>query len=160
MKKGAKYTYIAITINLIIAGTLVIRILGEFSELTDLITNWPLNLGIGILAIYISGKYVGNKMEYLIKYKKWNSILIGIIGLLLILLIGIFFGSTVGFLQEGIENINRENGLYNEYGLKNALFDYYIIPLIMIIMFGIIPTIVVGGILGYGIRKNVLQQEL
>jgi hypothetical protein len=154
MNKGIKLTYIAITMNLIIAGLIIIRMFGRFSDLTDLISEWTLNLGIGILALYISGIYVGNKIEYLIDHKKWNSFLVGMVGLIIILLIGIFFGSTVGFLQEGIENINRENGL------ENALIDYYIKPLFWIILFGIIPTIIVGGIMGYGIRKNVLQQWL
>ena len=154
MKKGTKLAYIGITINLIIAGILIITTFGKFSDLTDIISDWPLNLGVGITALYIAGYYVGKKMEFLIDHKKWNSILIGIIGLLTILLVGIFFGSTVGFLQEGIENIERENGL------KNALFDYYIKPLFWIILFGIIPTILVGGIMGYGIKKKCNNNDV
>ncbi|WP_452231370.1 hypothetical protein [Lacinutrix sp. MEBiC02595] len=154
MKKGTKLAYIRITINLIIAGILIITTFGKFSDLTDIISDWPLNLGVGITALYIAGYYVGKKMEFLIDHKKWNSILIGIIGLLTILLVGIFFGSTVGFLQEGIENIERENGL------KNALFDYYIKPLFWIILFGIIPTILVGGIMGYGIKKKCNNNDV
>ena len=121
---------------------------GNFNDLTDMLTDWPLNLGIGISALYISGCYIGKRMELLIDIKKWNSILTGMIGLLIILLIGILFGSTIGFLQEGIENIDRENGL------SNALFDYYVKPLFWIMFFGIIPTIIFGGLMGYGIKKK------
>lgn len=147
MNKGSKLAFIGITINLIIAGIIIISMFGKFSDLIDIISDWPLNLGIGITALYFSGNFIGNKMEFLISHKKWNSFLVGIFGLIAILLIGIFFGSTVGFLQEGIENIERENGL------KNALFDYYIKPLFWIILFGIIPTIIVGGIMGWKIKN-------
>jgi hypothetical protein len=149
LNKGKNLAYIGITVNLIIAGIIIISMFGKFSDLIDIISDWPLNLGIGITALYISGNYIGKKMEYLINHKNWNSILIGIIGLLSILLIGIFFGSTVGFLQEGIENIGQENGL------KNALIDYYIKPLFWIILFGIIPTILVGGIMGWNLKTKV-----
>ena len=148
MTKGIKLTYLAITINLVIASIIIIRMFQSFNDLIDIITDWPLNVGIGILALYVSGYYIGKKMEFLISQKKWNSILTGIIGLLLVLLIGIIFGSTVGFLQEGLENLDRENGF------KNALFDYYVKPLFWIVLFGIIPTIIVGGIMGFGIKKT------
>jgi hypothetical protein len=154
LKKGIRLTFLAITINLIIATIIIITMFGNFNDLTDMLTDWPLNLGIGISALYISGYYIGKRMELLIDIKKWNSILTGMIGLLIILLIGILFGSTIGFLQEGIENIDRENGL------SNALFDYYVKPLFWIMFFGIIPTIIFGGLMGYGIKKNVLQQRV
>jgi hypothetical protein len=60
---------------------------------------------------------LGKKADVLIK-KKWNSILVGIIGLILILIIGIFFGSSVSFLQEGLNHINRQGEL------ADSLFDY------------------------------------
>ena len=91
-------------------------------------------------------------MEKAIKSRKLNSILTGIIGLNLILLFGIIFGSTVGFIEEGLGEFDRENGI------KDALFDYYVKPLFWIFLMGIIPTIIVGGALGYGIKNNVLQQ--
>ncbi|PCI08163.1 MAG: hypothetical protein COB73_07225 [Flavobacteriaceae bacterium] len=153
MKKGIKLTLVGITINLFIAGILIITTFGKFSDLTDILSDWPLNLGVGILALYISGNYIGKKITYLINEKKWNSIFTGIIGLLTILIIGIFFGSTVGFLQEGIRNINLEDGF------KNALIDYYVKPLFWIILFGIIPTIFIGGIMGYGIKKTYFNER-
>jgi uncharacterized membrane protein len=100
-----------------------------------------LNLGVGILALYISGFFIGNKIEYLIFCKKWKAVLTGIFGLFLVLLIGISVGSTVGFLQEGIEEIG------SAYGLKNALFDYYIKPFYWILLLGVIPTTIIGGLM-------------
>jgi len=148
MKKGIKLAYTGITVNIIIAIIIMIAIHGDYSGLTDVVSDWPLSLGVGILALYISGKYIGNKMEFLIDHKKWNSILVGIIGSLIILIIGIGFGSTVEFIKEGIENID------SEYRLKNTLIDYYAKPITWILLFGIIPTIVVGGIIGYAIKKK------
>jgi hypothetical protein len=147
MNIGTKITYIGITINLFIAAIIIITMFGGFNDLTDILSDWPLNLGIGILALYLSGKFIGNKMEFLIKTKKWNATLTGIIGLFTILLFGIIFGSTVGFIQEGLENIKSENGL------SNALIDYYLKPSFWILFFGIIPTIIVGGIIGCQIKK-------
>lgn len=153
MKNSTKLTFLSIIFNLIVAGIIIIWISG-FKDLIDLFVNITLNLFIGIFGLFVAGYYISIKMEKLIKSRKWNSVLTGIIGLILILFIGVLFGSTVGFIEEGIENIDRENGI------TKALFDYYVKPLFWIFFFGIIPTLIVGGILGYGIKKNMLQHWL
>ncbi|PHS63385.1 MAG: hypothetical protein COB12_09560 [Flavobacterium sp.] len=153
MKNSTKLTFLSILFNLIVAGIIIIWTFG-FKDLIDFITSLPLNLLVGICGLFIAGYYISLKMEKLIKFRKWNSVLIGIIGLILILLIGVLIGSSVGFIEEGIETFDRENGI------KNALFDYYVKPLFWIFLFGIIPTVIVGGILGYGIKKNVLQHRI
>ena len=76
-------------------------------------------------------------MENLICEKKWNSILFGMLGLMLILIYG---GSTVGFVKEGLK---RGNNVYE------AIVDYYFKPFFWILIFGFIPTLISGGILGY-----------
>jgi len=119
-----------------------------FNAILNLIYYSYLNLGIGIFALYFLGVKVTKKMEYFICEKRWNSILTGIIGLLIILVLGIFFGSTVGFIEEGISQINKTGNI------GNALFDYYFKPYYWILLFGIIPTLVTGGILGIGIKKT------
>ncbi|MEE9430811.1 MAG: hypothetical protein V3V16_07215 [Melioribacteraceae bacterium] len=143
----------SILFNLIVAGIIITWTFG-FPDLIDIIVSLPLNLFVGICGLLIAGYYISTKMEKLINFRKWNSIFTGIIGLILILFIGVLFGSTVGFIEEGIENFDREDGI------KNVLFDYYVKPLFWIFLFGIIPTVIVGGVLGYGIKKNVLQQRL
>jgi hypothetical protein len=150
VKNSTKLTFLSILFNLIVAGLIIVWTFG-FKDLNDFITSLPLNLLVGICGLFIAGYYISLKMEKLIKFRKWNSVLTGIIGLILILLIGVLIGSSVGFIEEGIENFDRENGI------KNALFDYYVKPLFWIFLFGIIPTVIVGGILGYGIKKNILQ---
>lgn len=153
MKNTTKLTFLSIVFNLIVAGIIIIWTFG-FKELVYSITYLPLNLFVGICGLFFSGYYISIKMEKLIKSSKWNSILTGIIGLITILFIGIIFGSTVGFIEEGIGDFDKENGI------KNALFDYYVKPLFWIFLMGIIPTIIVGGVLGYGIKKNVLQHRI
>lgn len=148
MENGIKLTYRAISINLIIAGIMYVILFGEYISLAELIISLPLQLGIGILALYLSGHVIGNKMEYLIVQRKWNSILTGIAGLLIILLVGILSGSTVGFIPEAISHIKSGNGL------KDYLLDYYRMPLYWIFLFGHIPTIIAGGITGYLIKKS------
>jgi uncharacterized membrane protein len=70
------------------------------------------------------------------------------LGLITILIFGNFLGSTVGFIQEGIANLNE----YNK--ISDAIFDYYFKPFFWIFLFGIIPTILAGVILGLLITKK------
>tara|TARA_R110002072_G_scaffold301970_1_gene483143 strand:+ start:63 stop:524 length:462 start_codon:yes stop_codon:yes gene_type:complete len=151
VKNSTKLTFLSIIVNLIIAAIIIIWTFG-FKDLIYSLTYLPLNLFVGVCGLFISGYYISIKMEKAIKSRKLNSILTGIIGLNLILLFGIIFGSTVGFIEEGLGEFDRENGI------KDALFDYYVKPLFWIFLMGIIPTIIVGGALGYGIKNNVLQQ--
>jgi uncharacterized membrane protein YvlD (DUF360 family) len=153
VKNSTKLTFFSITFNLIVAGIIIIWTFG-FKDLIDIIISLPLNLFVGIFGLFIGGYYISIEMENVIKKRKWNSIMTGIIGLISILLIGVLIGSSVGFIEEGIQDFGKENGI------KKALFDYYVKPLFWIFLFGIIPTVIVGGILGYGIKKNVLQQRV
>lgn len=144
-----KITFMIISINLLIAGIICISMFGAKS-LIDFFYNLPLNLGIGIFGLYFAGYFVSKKMEVLINYRLKNSILIGVLGLITILIFGTFLGSTVGFLQEGMANLNE----YNK--INDAIFDYYFKPFFWIFLFGIIPTILAGGILGLLIKKTKL----
>ncbi len=121
---------------------------GGFKGLIEIINELALNLSVGILGLFIAGYFIGKKTEILINEKKWNSIIVGIVALILILLIGILFGSSVGFLQDGL------NHIYREGQLSNSILDYYIKPLFWIMLFGIIPTILVGGIMGWKIKTT------
>ena len=147
MTNSVKLTWIIITVNLFIAGVIISSMFGiesfikTFSEL-------PLNLGIGLLGLYCSGYFLGNMMESQINLKNRNALFIGFIGLLSILLIGILTGSSVGFLQEGVTSLS------SYYKISDAVFDYYVKPLFWIILFGIIPTIVTGMILGKLIKTT------
>lgn len=116
-----------------------------FHQLYD----WSLNLIVGILGLYSSGYFIGKIMEIIIEKKRLNAILIGIIWLITILFLGVLLGSTVGFLEEIIVNLN------NDYKFQDIIFDNYIKPLFWIFFIGIIPTIITVGIMGSEIKESI-----
>jgi len=149
MNKAIKYTLITVGINLLIAILIFLWILAgykhPFRDLFDFISDFPLNIGLGIIFLIISSYYVGKKMQTLICEKKWNSILVGMLGLMLILIFGTFGGSTVGFIEEGLQSGDTT---------YEAIVDYYYKPFFWILIFGFIPTFISGAILGSIIRKK------
>lgn len=149
MNKAVKYTYISIGINLLIAILIFLWLLAgtknPIKDLVDFILDFPLNFGLGITALFISGYYIGNKMQSLICQRKWNSILVGMFGLMIILICGVFGGSTIGFFEEGLANGDS---------VYDAIVDYYYKPFFWILIFGFIPTFIAGGILGGQIKKT------
>lgn len=74
--------------------------------------------------------------------------------MVLILVIGIISGSTVGFMDYGSES---NDAMYE------LIVDYYLKPLALILVYGGIPTIISGGILGTLIARimcyNKISQE-
>jgi hypothetical protein len=83
-------------------------------------------------------------MQTLICQRKLNSILVGMFGLMSILICGVFGGSTIGFIDEGLTNGDS---------VYDAIVDYYYKPFFGILLFGFIPTFIAGGILGRRIKK-------
>lgn len=147
MTKAVKLTYTIISINLFIAAIIITSMFG-LKSFCETFINLPLNIAFGLLGLYISGYYIGKKIEYQIKERNRNIFIIGVLGLLIIVLIGIISGSTVGFLEEGISQLN------SYYKINNAFFDYYFKPFFWILFFGIIPTILTGMTLGYLIKRS------
>jgi hypothetical protein len=42
---------------------MVVFLFGGVPDLTSLISEWPLNLGVGIFGLYLSGYFIGKWME-------------------------------------------------------------------------------------------------
>ena len=100
---------------------------------------------IGLLTMaYFFGQLAG--VEILVKRKNevWTGIKYGLITLVT----GTLIGSSVGFVQEGVDNIGR---------FGNPFYDYYFKPLYWVIMFGIVPVIIVGFLFGRQIKKQGLE---
>lgn len=96
---------------------------------------------IGLLAMaYFFGQLAG--VEILVKRK--NEFLVGVKYGFIILLTGTLIGSTVGFVQEGIDDIG---------GFSNPFYDYYFKPVYWVMMFGTIPTILIGLWFGWQIKR-------
>ena len=117
-------------------------------SLMEIILEWLDILLLGIFGLYISGYYLAKKMDKEININHRKTYLIGILGLLTILFIGTFIGSTMGFLRFGISEIGQNS-------LSDIIFDYYYKPYFWIFFFGIIPTIITGFVLGKLLKTNV-----
>jgi len=157
MNKAVKYTFITVGINLLIAVLIFIMLSttetkNPIKGVFGFILHFPLNFGLGLTALFGASYFIGKKMERLICRKKWNSIFVGMFGLVLILIVGVFGGSTVGFVEEGLM---RGNNIYD------AIVDYYVKPFFWILLFGFIPTFISGGILGGKIKlmKTVVPRR-
>ncbi|SMC57416.1 hypothetical protein [Moheibacter sediminis] len=148
MKTPVFLTFGIISINLLIAVTFLLIIFQSPKLVWEFITRMPLNLSIGIIGLYISGKFIAEWMSSIIQKVKYISIPVGILGLFLILIVGIFCGSSVGFIEFGIPEINKG------YDINEVINDYYFKPAFWILLFGSIPTIITGGFLGYLIKMN------
>ncbi len=148
MKRSVFLTYGIVSIDIIIA----FMMLGSMSNdwyLTFLsFQKYTLNFLFAIAGLYLSAYFFANRMEKVIKKEGYLvSIIIGIIGLFLILICGILSGSLVG-VWEGISNVN------NDYTYANVIEDYIQNPMLLILVFGFIPTFLTGGFLGYLIKRN------
>lgn len=145
MTKAVRLTQIIITVNLLIACSIIVLMYG-FKDLKGLVGDFLLNFATGIAGLYFAGAFIGKRMDYYIKDKHFNGVMTGIAGLFLILLFGIFTGSTVGFLQKCINGLGQDT-------ISEVAIDFYLKPFFWIVLFGFLPTLIMGSILGICIRK-------
>lgn len=147
MKKETKYLFNAVSINLIIASLMFLFILQfDFKDFFRFISNLILNLSVGVLGLYLVAFLIGERLFLLkcrsSKYRIWH----GILAIFCVLFFGTLIGSTVGFIQEGLPDGSN-------YCLKDELFDYYYKPFFWIMLFGFLPTLISGCLLGYHLKK-------
>jgi hypothetical protein len=101
---------------------------------------------IGLLTMaYFFGRLAG--VEILLKGKSelWTGVKYGFLTLVTATLIG----SSVGFIQEGLNNIGG-----------NPFYDYYFKPMYWVMIFGILPVIIVGFWFGRQIKKRGLEIKM
>lgn len=155
MTGGKSLTIIFTTLGLIVAGLIMMSFFPgsqkPYSGLVGFIQEFPLNLTIGIIALYISSYFIGGEMQKRISNQKKNPFVTGIIGSILILLIGIIAGSTVAYIKEGIGNEMTT--------IPEAIKNYYFKPIFWVVFFGFIPVCILGSILGRLIQKASLQNN-
>jgi hypothetical protein len=106
------------------------------------------HLVIGAIGLLTMAYFFGQLAGVEILMKKKNELLTGIKYGLLTLLLGTLIGSTVGFIEEGIDNIGTQD---------DPFYDYYFKPLYWVTTFGIIPVILVGLWFGRQIKKQGLK---
>ena len=148
MNITTKYILITISINLLVAFLILTSIVDfDFLSTFKFIYDLKLNLFIGIFGLYFSGYLTGNKLNKLKNNKGKLKLIYGVISIFFILILGTFIGSSIGFIEEGLPS-------YFKYGhFFNCLFDYYFKPFYWIMLFGFIPTLLSGIILGYKLKK-------
>ena len=102
------------------------------------------HLLIGAIGLLIMAYFFGQLAGVEILIKRRNEKLTGIKYGLLTMITGTLVGSSVGFIQEGIDNI----------GFSNPIFDYYFKPMYWVTIFGIIPATIVGQWFGRKIKRR------
>jgi hypothetical protein len=106
------------------------------------------HLVIGTIGLLIMAYFFGQLAGVDILIKRKNELWTGIKYGLLTLVTGTLIGSSVGFIQEGIDDIS---------GFSNPFYDYYFKPMYWVIMFGIMPVIIVGLWFGRQIKRQGLK---
>lgn len=107
------------------------------------------NISIGAIGLIIMSYFFGKLAGIDILIKKKNHIWTGIKYGVLILVTGTLIGSTVGFIEEGIDNIGS---------FDNPFYDYLIKPVYWVTIAGIIPVTMVGIWFGWSIKKQGAKQ--
>lgn len=146
-----KYIYITIASNLFIAFIMFLYLTTfDFNGLFKFLLSLWLNLSIGILGLFFVGKIVGDNLWKLKLRKRKYKIIHGIIAIFIVLIFGVLIGSCVGFIQEGLPNIIKNQKFYK---LSDEIYDYFFKPLYWILLFGFIPTLLSGIFLGVAIKR-------
>jgi hypothetical protein len=151
---GQKLGIQSVLIGLVIAYSIMTYFNWDNSEPLDSILwikddNYAFNMLVGAFGLLISGYFFGQRAGIEILIKGRNSKLIGIITGLVILWTGTILGSTIGFIQEGLENVAPYD---------NPFVDYYVKPIFWVTFFGLLPAIVVGIWFGGQIKRTILKK--
>lgn len=148
VKKETKNIFITITINLVVAALIFLFLINfDLTEFIKFISSLFLNFFIGILGLYFIGYLIGQNLNKLKNKNNKYNVSHGVLAIFGVLFFGTLIGSTIGFLQEGLPD-------GYEYNLKEELYDYYFKPFFWIFMFGFVPTLVSGIILGYKLKTT------
>ena len=107
--------------------------------------DFAFNLLVGAFGLLTMAYFFGRLAGVDILVKNKNEFVTGVKYGFLTLISATLIGSSIGFVQEGIDNI----GIFG-----NPFYDYYFKPLYWVTMFGIIPVVVVGGWFGRQIKRK------
>ena len=109
------------------------------------------NILTGVVIFYACGYLFGKKAGYEILIKKKDHQKVGAKYGFFTLFVTVFLTSWVGFFQEGINNIGT---------LDNPFYDYIFKPLFWVLLFGCIPSIIIGLLFGRWIKNNGKQKSM
>lgn len=141
---GRLYTTIAVFIALIIVYLMVIGMTGDSLWLLSERKNLPNFIG-GAVFVILAGFFIGAYTGSSILIRNKNAYWISIRNSFFILWAGTLLGACIGFFEEGI---------HDPFGIISGLDNYIIKPLLLITIFGCIPTTIIALILGWTIKRN------
>ena len=148
-KKGIRKAFESVTIGLVIFylfGVFVFSNEGLQSLLwiqyLDLY-NWIYILNWAI-SFYIIGFFIGSNAGKEILIRNKNFLLSGLKHGFLILFFAASLGCFLGFMTEGYENLGTND---------NPIIDYFMKPIFWIVLYGLIPTLLMGLFFGWRIKK-------
>lgn len=109
------------------------------------ILNW-------VITFFVLSYFIGNFAGKFILIKKKNPFFIGFLSGFFMIFFGACFGCLLGFFTEGIYNLDTE---------ENTLIDYFLIPVFWIVVYGFVPSVLLGLFFGkrvYDFKNNVNEQ--
>jgi len=109
--------------------------------------DYLLNIAVGLVLLFVFAYLLGRSAGRAIIIKKRSWALVGIIYAFAIIVCTTFTASFVGFFEEGIQN-------------DNAFYDYVLKPLILVGIYSFPLTLVMGGWMGWQIRKSGLRTDI
>jgi hypothetical protein len=147
-KIGIKLALKSVTIGILIAyliPTLLVIGDGISAVLWIFEISYWINIVIGILIFYVCGFFFGKKagIEILIKKKDYQKV--GAKYGFLTLIVTAILSSWIVFFQEGIDSIGT---------IDNPFEDYIFKPMFWILLFGFLPSILVGMLFGKWIKNK------
>lgn len=142
-KIGYTQAFKAITVGLIIAYVIMALMAGPFWLFQF---DYALTILFATIIIYIAGYFFGGLTGIWISKRSRLAILFGICGGFLIVWIATFFGSLIGFMNEGLASKSE---------ISEPVRDYIYKPMALVTIFGFLPIILVGIWFGLSIKKKV-----
>lgn len=127
----------------LIVAFLFLSFMGGMNNAIKVIGEFFLNFFIAItgllISVWITSGYLGRRNN------KINPYFAAFLITYMSLIAGVLFGSLVGFYEEG-------------QGEISAIYDYILKPLILVLMFGSIPSIFLALGLGYRLKKTTYNK--
>lgn len=149
---GAKVALKSVTIGLVIAYLIpTVLVIGDGIKAIFWIfkISYWINIVIGILIFYVCGYFFGKKAGNEILIKKRDYQKVGAKYGFLTLFVTIFLASWIGFFQEGIYAIGT---------IDDPFYDYIFKPVFWFLLFGFLPSILVGLLFGKWIKNKGNKQ--
>jgi hypothetical protein len=142
-KIGYKQAFKAIRVGLVIAYVIMALLAGPFWLFQF---DYAPTILFAAIMIYVARYFFGGLTGIWISKQSRLAILFGVMGGFLIVWTATFFGSLIGFVNEGLSNKSE---------ISEPIHDYIYKPMALVTIFGLLPIIIVGIWFGLSIKRKV-----